>query len=683
MGEVCAGLMLVWEGSRRRSGRGLCSFDACMRGIQRHDWVRFVQVWCWFEKNPDAGVGEVCTGLMLVWEELSSRSGWDFCRFDASMRKIQTQEWVRFAQVWCKHEKDSDARVAEICAGLMLIWEGFRRRSERGVCRFGARMRRIQTQEWVRLVQFWCLFEKDSEHDWVRFVQVWCGVYGKDSDARVGEVCAGLMLVWEGFRRRSERGVCRFGARMRRIQTQEWVRLVPVLMLVWEGFRARLGEVCAGLMLVWEESRRRSGRGLCSFDACMRRIQRHDWVRFVQVWCWFEKNPDAGVGEVCTGLMLVWEGFRRRSGWGLCMFDACMRRIQTQEFVRFGRVWCVYEKDSDAGVGEVCAGLIQAWEGFWCKSARGLCRFDAFYEKDSEAGLGEVCAGLMLVWEGLRRRSFWGLCRFDACMRKIQAQEWVRFVQVWCKHEKDSEAGVGEVCAGLMQAWEGFRSKCGWDLCRFDACIGFRARLGEVCAGLMLVWEGSRRRSGRGLCSFDACMRRIQRHDWVRFVQVWCWLEKNPDAGVGEVCTGLMLVWEELSSRSGWDFCRFDASMRKIQTQEWVRFAQVWCKHEKDSDARVAEICAGLMLIWEGFRRRSERRTHEKDSEARVGDVSAVLMLVWEGFRARLGEVCAGLMLVWEASRRRSGRGLCSFDACMRRIQRHDWVRFVQVWCWF
>ena len=206
-----------------------------------------------------ARLGEVCTGLMLVWEELSSRSGWDFCRFDASMRKIQTQEWARFAQVWCKHEKDSDARVAEICAGLMLIWEGFRRRSERGVCRFGARMRRIQTQEWVRLVQFWCLFEKDSEHDWVRFVQVWC-LYEKNSVAGVGEIFAGLMQAWERFRRRS-------------------------------------------------------GRGLRRFDASMRRIQMQEWLRFVQVWCSYEKDLDAGVSEVCAGLVHAWEGFRRKSGW--------------------------------------------------------------------------------------------------------------------------------------------------------------------------------------------------------------------------------------------------------------------------------------------------------------------------------------------------------------------------------
>ena len=177
---------------------------------------------------------------MPVWEEFRSRSGLGLRRFDASMRRIQTQEWVRCAQVWCKHEKDSDARLGEICAGLMLVWERFRRRSERGVCRFGARMRRIQTQEWVRFVQVWCLYEKDSDAGWVRFVQVWC-LCEKDSDAGVGEICAGLMLVWERLRRRS-------------------------------------------------------GWGLCSFDASMRRIQTQEWVRFVQIWCLYEKNSEAGVG---------------------------------------------------------------------------------------------------------------------------------------------------------------------------------------------------------------------------------------------------------------------------------------------------------------------------------------------------------------------------------------------------
>ena len=264
----------------------------------------------------------------------------------------------------------------------------------------------------------------------MRFVQVWC-VYEKYSGAGVGEVCAGLMQTWEGFRSRSGWGLRRFDASMRRIQMQVWVRFVQV----------------------W-----------CLY----KKDSEHDWVRFVQVWCLFEKDPDAGVGEVCAVLMLVWEGFRGTIGWGLCRFDAIMRRIQMQEWLRFVKVWCSYEKDLDAGVSEMCAGLVHAWEGFWRKSWRGLCRFDAFYEKDSEAGLVEVCAGLMLVWEGLRRsvcevcaglmrvweifrrRSGWGLCRFDANMRRIQKQEWVRFAQVWCKHEKDSDASVGEICAGLM-----------------------------------------------------------------------------------------------------------------------------------------------------------------------------------------------------------------------------------------
>ena len=152
----------------------------------------------------------------------------------------------------------------------------------------------------------------------------------------------------------------------------------------------------------------------------------------MQVWCKLEKDSDARVVEVCAVLMLVWEGFRRTIGWGLCRFDACMRRIQKQEWARFVQVWCLYEKTSEAGVGEVCAGLMRVWEGF-------------------------------------RRRSGRGLCRFDASLRRIQMQEWVRFVQVWCSYEKDLDAGVGEVCAGLMQAWEGFRCKSGWDLCRFDA----------------------------------------------------------------------------------------------------------------------------------------------------------------------------------------------------------------------
>ena len=37
-------------------------------------------------------------------------------------------------------------------------------------------------------------------------------------------------------------------------------------------------------------------------------------------------------------------------------------------------------------------------------------------------------------------------------MRRIQTQEWGKFVQVRCLYEKDSDAGVGEVCAGFMQA---------------------------------------------------------------------------------------------------------------------------------------------------------------------------------------------------------------------------------------
>ena len=414
----------------------------------------------------------------------------------------------------------------------MRVRESFRSRSGWGLRRFDASMRRVQMQVWLRFVQVWCLYVKDSEHDWVRFVQFWC-LYEKDSEARLGEVCAGLMLEWEGFRRRRLRGLCRFDASMRRIQTQEW-------------------------------------------------------VGFVQVWWVYEKDSDAGVGEVCAGLMLVWEGFRRRSLWGLGGFDACMRKIQTQEWVRFVQVWFKHEKDSDPRVGEVCAGLIQAWEGFWCKSGWGLCRFDAFYEKDSEAGLGEVCAGLMLVWEGLRRRSLWGLCRFDACTRKFQKQEWVRFAQVWCKHEKDSDASVVEICAGLMLVWE-----------------GFRARLGEVCAVLMLVWEGFRGTIGWGLCRFDAGLRIIQTQEWARFVQVWCLYEKNSVAGVGEIFAGLMQAWERFRRRSGWGLRRFDASMRRIQMQDWLRFVQVWCSYEKDLDAGVSEVCAGLVHAWEGFRRKS------------------------------------------------------------------------------
>ena len=193
-----------------------------------------------------------------------------------------------------------------------------------------------------------------------------------------------------------------------------------------------------------------SGWGLCRFDACMKRNQMQECVRFVQVWCSHEKDPEAGVGEVCAGLMQAWEGFKRKSEWVFCRSDACMRRIQTQEWVRFAQFFCKHEKDSNARVSEFFAGL-------------------------------------SLVWEGFRRKREWSLCRFDACMRRIQTLEWVRFVQVWCSHVKDWGAGVGEVCAGLMLVWEGFRRRCGW-----------------------------------GLCRFDASMRKVQTHEWVRFVQVWC-----------------------------------------------------------------------------------------------------------------------------------------------------------------
>ena len=37
-------------------------------------------------------------------------------------------------------------------------------------------------------------------------------------------------------------------------------------------------------------------------------------------------------------------------------------------------------------------------------------------------------------------------------MRRIPTQEWLMFVQSWCRYEKDSDTGVGEVCAGLMHA---------------------------------------------------------------------------------------------------------------------------------------------------------------------------------------------------------------------------------------
>ena len=171
-------------------------------------------------------------------------------------------------------------------------------------------------------------------------------------------------------------------------------------------------------MLVWEGFRRKSGWGLCSFDACMRRIQTQEWVRFVQVWCLYEKNSEAGVGEVCAGLMQAWEGFRRRSGWGVRRFDASMRRIQMQDWARFVQVWCSYEKDLDAGVSEVCADLVRAWEGFRRKSGWGWCRSDACMRK-------------------IQTQGGWGLCRFDACVRRIQTQEWMRFVQVWCLYEND------------------------------------------------------------------------------------------------------------------------------------------------------------------------------------------------------------------------------------------------------
>ena len=498
VGEVCAGLMLVWEGFRRRSGWDLCRFDACMRTIKTQEWMRIVQLWCVYEKDSDAGLGEVCAGLMLVWEGFWRRSGWGFCRFDAHMRRIQAQEWLRILQFWCLNEKDSDARLGEFCAGLMLVWEGFRRKSGWGLCRFDACMRRNQKQEWERFLQAWCVYEKDS-------------------DAGVGEICAGLMLIWEGFRRKSG----------------------------------------------WE---------FCSFDACMRRIQTYVWVSFVQVWCLFEKDSDAGVGEVCAGLMLEWEAFRSRSERGLCRFDACMRSIQTQEWARFVQVWCKLEKDSDARVGEICAGLMLIWEGFRRRSERGVCRFGArmikiltqewascvqfwcLNEKDSDARVVDVCAVLMLVWVGFRRTIGWGLCRFDACLRRIQTQEWVKFVQLWCLYEKNSEAGVGEVCAGLMQDEK-------------DSDTG----VGEVCAGLMLVWEGFRGTIGWGLCRFDAGLTRIQTQEWARFVQVWCLYEKNSVAGVGEIFAGLMQAWERFRRRSGWGLRRFDASMRRIQMQVWVR----------------------------------------------------------------------------------------------------------------
>ena len=205
-------------------------------------------------------------------------------------------------------------------------------------------------------------------------------------------------------------------------------------------------------MLVWEGFRRRCVWGLCRFDACMRRIQTQVWVRFVQVWCTHYMDWDAWVGEVCAGLMLVWKGIRCRSGWGLCRLNACMRRIQTQEWVRFVQVWCSHEKDSDAGVGEVCAGLMQAWEGFKRKSEWVFCRSDACMRRIQTQEWVRFAQFFLQAWEGFKRKSEWVFRRFVACMRRIQTQEGVRFVQVWCLYEKDSDARVGEVCAGLMLA---------------------------------------------------------------------------------------------------------------------------------------------------------------------------------------------------------------------------------------
>ena len=552
------------------------------------DWVRFVQVWC------------------FLWEGFRSRIGWGLCGFDACMRRIKTQEFVRFVQVWCVYEKDSGARVGEVCAGLMQTWEGFICRSGWGLRRFDASMRRIQMQVWVRFVQVWCSYEKDL-------------------DAGVGEVCAVLMLVWEGFRGTIGWGLCRFDAWMRKTQAQECVRFMQVWFKHEKDSDPRVGEVCAGLIQEWEGFWCKSEWGLCRFDACMRRIQTQDWVRFVQVWCVNEKDSGTGVREVCAGLMQAWEGFRRRSGWGLCRFDACMRRIQTQEFVRFGRVWCVYEKDSGAGVSEVCAGLIQAWEGFWPKNRWGLCMFDSSMRRILMQDWVRFVQVWCFLWEGFRSRIGWGLCGFDACMRRIKTQEFVRFVQVWCVYEKDSGAGVGEVCAGLMQTWEGFICRSGWGLRRFDASMrriqmqvwvrfvqvwcsyekDLDAGVGEVCAVLMLVWEWFRGTINWGLCRFDTCLRRIQTQEWARFEQVWCLYEKSSVAGVGEIFAGWMQAWERFRRRSGWGLRRFDASMRRIQMQEWLRFVQVWCSYEKDLDAGVSEVCAGLVHAWEGFRRKS------------------------------------------------------------------------------
>ena len=203
-------------------------------------------------------------------------------------------------------------------------------------------------------------------------------------------------------------------------------------MQAWEGFRRKSGCGLCRFDALWEWFRRRSGRGLCGFDACIRRNQMQEWLRFVQVKCLHEKDSDAGVGEVCAGLMLAWEGFRGRSGWGLCRFDASMRRIQTQEWVSFLQVWCLHEKDSNARVREFLAGLMLVWEGFRRKREWGLCRFDARMRRIQT-----------LEWA----------CRFGACMRSIQTQVCMSFMQVWCLYEKDSYAGVGEVCAGLMTKW--------------------------------------------------------------------------------------------------------------------------------------------------------------------------------------------------------------------------------------
>ena len=95
-------------------------------------------------------------------------------------------------------------------------------------------------------------------------------------------------------------------------------------------------------------------------------------------------------------------------------------------------------------------------------------------------------------------------------MLRIEVQEWVRFVQVWCLYEKVSDAGVGEVCAGLMQAWERFRHRSGWGLCRFDArmmhvlqCwfklsgqneqnLNFQTRFSQIGLRLDKKWRGQK-----------------------------------------------------------------------------------------------------------------------------------------------------------------------------------------------